>query len=66
MSVDEHRFARVVDERCKIVEFALDRVRLSVCALASTSAVEVVDREMPRQGACQRDVEAVVPERAAD
>jgi transposase len=54
------------DERGHIVEFTLDRVRLGVTALPAAAPVVVVDREMLRQLARQREIEAVISQRATD
>jgi len=66
VSVHEDRFAGVVDQRCEVFEFALDRIRLGVFALAAATAVEVVDGEATGQLARQRDIEAMVSQRATD
>jgi hypothetical protein len=66
VTVDQCRLAGLGDERGHIVEFTLDRVRLGVTALPAATPVVGVDREMLRQLARQREIEAVISQSAID
>jgi hypothetical protein len=66
VAVDECRLTGLCDERGHVVEFTLDRVRLGITALPAATSVVGVDGEMLRQLARQREVEAVISQRATD
>jgi hypothetical protein len=50
-AVEERRTACLLDQRGKVLDFALDGVRRCVRALAAPAAIVVVDGEVPREQA---------------